>query len=92
MLTNFSNPTQIPDLTKAKNVAIVTVSVVIPLDGVRAGDHLDVHVASMASATSLLHGELFISPMLGLQPPGSKKPSPIYAFHTGRWKSRTPPR
>ena len=83
LLTNFSNATQVADLTKAQNFAIVTLTVVIPGEGVRDGDHLDVHVASMGAATSLLHGQLFISPMLGPLPKGAKQGSGIYALSEG---------
>ncbi len=83
LLTNFSNATQVSDLTKAQNVAIVSLTVVVPGDGVRDGDHLDVHVASMGAATSLLHGQLFICPMLGPLPKGAKQGSGIYALSEG---------
>ena len=83
LLTNFSNNTQVADLTKAQNVAIVTLTAVIPENGVRDGDHLDVHISSMAAATSLRGGRLFISPMLGPLPKGTKQGSGIYALAEG---------
>src|SRR3954465_7262540 len=63
MLTRFANPTQVIDLTKATNIAIVNVTATVPGTGVRNGDHIDLHVASAGAATSLHGGRLFVCPM-----------------------------
>lgn len=83
LLTNFSNATQVTELTKAQNVAIVSLTAVIPGSGVRDGDHLDVHVTSMGAATSLKNGRLFVCPMLGPRPQGARQSSIIFAMSEG---------
>ncbi len=82
MLTNFSNPTQVADLSKAQNVAIVSLTAVVPGSGVRDGEHLDVHITSIGAATSLKGGRLFVCPMLGPHPSGAKQ-GKIYALSEG---------
>jgi flagellar P-ring protein FlgI len=42
----------------------------VPANGVRDGDHLDVHVTSLGAATSLKGGRLFVTPMQGPTPDG----------------------
>jgi flagellar P-ring protein precursor FlgI len=65
LLTKFSDPTTVTELANASNVAIVQLTATIPANGVRNGDHVDVHVTSIGAATSLHGGRLFLSPMLG---------------------------
>ena len=59
MLSNFGNPIiRIDELDGAKNVAIVSVEAVLPENGIREGDRVDVHVSSIGRAKSLLGGRL----------------------------------
>ncbi len=51
------------ELTDARNVAMVYVSVKLPANGVREGDTLDVHVAAVA-AKSLAGGRLIMTPLI----------------------------
>jgi flagellar P-ring protein precursor FlgI len=84
MLTRFSNATAVPDLSKAQNVAIVTVTAVVPSNGVRDGDHLDLRVMSIGAATSLKGGRLFVCPMKGPLPGNDKQGGGgIYALAEG---------
>lgn len=63
-LTEFSNPVlDLEELKNAKNVAIVSVEVVLPGDGVREGDRLDVQVTSVGAAKSLAGGRLIVTPL-----------------------------
>jgi flagellar P-ring protein precursor FlgI len=79
VLTKLGYATQLLDLAKAQNVAIVLLRAVIPSDGVHKGDHIDVRVASLGAATSLKGGTLFICPMSGPDPRDSR----IYGFSSG---------
>lgn len=83
MLTRFADPTQVVDLTKASNVAIVNVTATVPGTGVRNGDHIDLHVASAGAATSLHGGRLFVCPMTGPLPRGDKSDSGVFALSEG---------
>ncbi|HLL91076.1 MAG TPA: flagellar basal body P-ring protein FlgI [Tepidisphaeraceae bacterium] len=65
MLAKFANPVELRELSNANNVAIVSVTVVVPPDGVRDGDKLDVLVMSNGAASSLNKGVLFVTPLLG---------------------------
>src|SRR5437588_4613177 len=65
LLSKFSDPTTVAELANAQNVAIVQLTATIPPNGVRNGDHVDVHVTSIGAAVSLHGGRLFVSPMLG---------------------------
>ncbi len=56
------------ELKDAKNVALVTLSAKIPAHGIRDGDPIDVHVASIGPAKSLEGGRLFIVPLTGPLP------------------------
>jgi flagellar P-ring protein precursor FlgI len=76
LLTKFADPTTVADLTDASNVAIVMVTTTMPPNGVRNGDHLDVHVFSTGAATSLKYGQLFMAAMMG---PNGKPYIPIDA-------------
>lgn len=66
------------DLKSTKNVAMVALSVNVPANGVREGDHLDVHVSTIGPAKSLQGGRLFLIPMTGPLPG-----SDIYAYAEG---------
>jgi flagellar P-ring protein FlgI len=83
MLTKFANPTGVADLSKAQNVAIVAVTAVVPANGVRNGDHIDLRVMSTGAATSLHGGHLFVCPMTGPLPRGDKRETGIFALSEG---------
>src|SRR5438552_6280767 len=53
MLSKFSDPATVQELSKVGNVALVSITATIPADGVRNGDKLDVYVTSLGSASSL---------------------------------------
>ncbi len=83
MLTRFADPTNVVDLTKAQNVALVSLIATVPATGVRDGDHLDVHIMSVGAAASLKGGRLFVCPMQGPMPRGDKQGSAIFALSEG---------
>lgn len=56
------------DLAKAKSVAMVAITAVIPAQGARADDTLDVFVTTTHTSTSLAGGRLFLSPLAGPLP------------------------
>jgi len=63
-LTEFSSPVLLlDDLKNAKNVAVVNLEVVLPENGVREGDRLDVQVTSLGGCKSLQGGRLIITPL-----------------------------
>ena len=78
MLGKFNDETTIQELAHAQNVAIVNLTATVPSTGAIHGDHLDVRVASLGSATTLKGGRLFVCPMQG-PVPGSG----IYALAEG---------
>ena len=78
MMAKFGDPTTVAELTKAQNVAVVQLTAVVPSNGARNGDHIDVHVLSAGAAASLKGGRLFIAPMQGPIPNGG-----IYAMSEG---------
>lgn len=64
LLANLGNPVlSLEELIKADAYAIVQVSMEIPAMGVREGDRLDVHVATLFNAQSLAGGRLIVSPL-----------------------------
>src|SRR4051795_2295216 len=63
MLSKFSDPATVQELSKVGNVALVSITATIPADGVRNGDKLDVYVTSIGSAASLKNGRLFVTPL-----------------------------
>jgi len=85
MLSQFADPVTAEELTKVQNVAVVALEATIPSNGVRDGDHIDVHVMSLGAATSLYHGRLFISPLLSPVPHGV-----TYAMAEGPLKLEDP--
>lgn len=56
------------ELKDAKNVAIVEVEAILPEEGVREGDRVDVRVVSAAGAKSLAGGHLFMTPLVSGNP------------------------
>ncbi|HEY4759232.1 MAG TPA: flagellar basal body P-ring protein FlgI [Thermoguttaceae bacterium] len=67
------------EIKDTKNVALVTVTAVIPATGARQGDKIDCVVSSIGSAKSLAGGRLFLAPLIG---PDRNNPR-IYAFAEG---------
>jgi flagellar P-ring protein precursor FlgI len=65
MLGKFADPVTARELEKVNNVAIVSLTAVVPPNGVREGDKIDVHVKSVGAAKSLRGGRLFVAPMTG---------------------------
>ncbi|WP_428388809.1 flagellar basal body P-ring protein FlgI [Mucisphaera sp.] len=53
------------ELRSVNNVALVSLTVTVPAEGIREGDLLDVEVASIGQATSLVNGRLFMVPLVG---------------------------
>jgi len=66
------------ELQDSENVALVTLSAELPRAGVREGDRVDVHVASIGPAESLEGGRLFLVPMIG-----PHKNSRVFAYAEG---------
>jgi flagellar P-ring protein FlgI len=69
----------IDEIKDAKNVALVTVTAIIPATGARQGDKLDCVISSVGSAKSLAGGRLFLTPLIG---PNRTDPK-VYAFAEG---------
>jgi flagellar P-ring protein FlgI len=69
----------IDEIKDTKNVALVTVTAVIPASGARQGDKIDCVISSIGSAKSLAGGRLFLTPLIG---PDRNNPR-IYAFAEG---------
>jgi flagellar P-ring protein precursor FlgI len=80
MLGKFADPATAAELTKSGNVAIVNITATIPSTGAREGDHIDVHVTSLGSASTLKGGRLFVCPMTGPMPTPNQ---PIFALSEG---------
>src|SRR3954462_15142071 len=51
VLKNFSDPTTVKQLGNVQNVAVVSLTITIPSNGARNGDHLDVYVTSIGAAS-----------------------------------------
>ena len=56
------------ELKEAKNVALVSVTVIVPPGGARQGDKLDCIVSSIGSAKTLAGGRLYWTPLMGPNP------------------------
>jgi flagellar P-ring protein FlgI len=77
-----ANGNPIPDLrelAKAKSAALVFIEVVIPREGGRRDDQLDVYITTSHSAQSLMGGRLLLAPMLG----PLAGDDTVYAFASG---------
>jgi flagellar P-ring protein precursor FlgI len=85
MLAKFADKVTVQELNKAANVAVVSLNATIPSTGARQGDHVDVRVTSLGSATSLKGGRLFICPMVGPRPD-----SGVFALAEGRVELEDP--
>jgi flagellar P-ring protein precursor FlgI len=68
MLGKFNDRAEIRELTNVANVALVSVTAVLPPRTVRNGDKIDVYVSSLGAATSLKGGRLLIMPLQGPTP------------------------
>ncbi len=66
------------ELAKSKSAALVAIECVIPPQGARVGDNLDVFITTTHSATSLAGGRLFLSPLSGPLPGQG-----VFAFASG---------
>ncbi len=69
----------IDEFKNAKNIAVVEVEAVLPADGVREGDRVDVTVISAGAAKSLAGGQLFMCPLVGPNPQDNR----IWALASG---------
>jgi flagellar P-ring protein precursor FlgI len=78
MLSKFGDPATVSELTKAQNVAVVSLTAVVPSVGAGYGDHIDVYVTTIGAAASIKGGRLFVAPMQGTIPNGG-----IYAMSQG---------
>jgi len=67
------------DLRKAKNVAVVMVTVTVPKEGAREGDKLDCVVSSIGGAKSLEGGFLLTTPLRG----PLRNSTQVYGFASG---------
>ena len=65
MLEKLGNPSEIQDLTKAKNFAYVIVTAELGRNGVCEGDKIDVQVHTFFNAKSLEGGTLLLTPLRG---------------------------
>ena len=86
IMKNAPGRNLLTELKDTKNVALVTVSAVIPAAGARQGDKIDCIVSSIGSAKSLVGGRLFLTPLIG---PDPKNPR-VYAFAEGPITIETP--
>src|SRR4051794_40293229 len=65
MLSKFADPTTVKELANAQNVALVSITATLPVDGVKEGEAIDCYVTSLGAAQSLKGGRLFVVPMMG---------------------------
>src|SRR5438552_18961568 len=63
MLGKFNDRAELRELTNVSNVALVSVTAVLPPRTVRNGDKIDVYVMSLGAATSLKGGRLLSMPL-----------------------------
>lgn len=61
----IDDQTSLRELEDSSSVALVMVEATVPAEGVREGDLLDVQVATVGPAESLVGGRLFLVPMVG---------------------------
>jgi flagellar P-ring protein precursor FlgI len=65
----FANPiNNLAALKDVKNVAIVQIEAVLPQDGAREGERIDVHISSIGAAKSLAGGRLLLTPLVSPHP------------------------
>ncbi len=81
LMNHLGDPTaRTSDLKDASNVALVTVVATLPNSGVREGDKVNVQIASIGAAKSLVGGRLFMTP---LYPPVPDPNAPVFAYAEG---------
>ncbi len=81
VLEQFANPVVFKDdLKNTKNIAIVMVEAVLPENGVREGDRVDVHLSAIGACKALTGGRLLITPMLQ---GADKNDTTVYAMASG---------
>ncbi len=69
LYNRFANPiNNLAALRDTKNVAIVQIEAVLPRDGAREGDRVDVRLSSIGSAKSLQGGRLLLTPLISPHP------------------------
>src|SRR5947208_1238189 len=68
MLGKFNDRAELRELGNVANVALVSVTAVLPPRTVRNGDKIDVYVMSLGATTSLKGGRLLIMPLQGPTP------------------------
>ena len=78
MLSKYADETTIKELANVQNVALVSITATVPVDGIRAGEPVDCYVTSLGAAGSLRGGRLFVTPMTGPIPGGD-----IFALSQG---------
>ena len=78
MLSKYADETTIRELANVQNVALVSITATVPVDGIRAGEPVDCYVTSLGAAASLKGGRLFVTPMTGPIPGGD-----IFALSQG---------
>lgn len=86
-LRRLGNPVaDFAELRNSRSAALVMVTCTIPPMGAAVGDVYDVRVATLHSATSLLGGQLIISPLLSSNPEDPL----IYAYGEGALRLEDP--
>ncbi|MHB8951732.1 MAG: flagellar basal body P-ring protein FlgI [Pirellulaceae bacterium] len=71
------------DNLNPKNVALVTVTADVPVEGGRQGDEIECTISAI-NAKSLVGGTLMITPLIGPVPPSDDGPDPVvYALAQG---------
>lgn len=63
ILARKHSPTDLKELSDAKNVALVWIDATVPKTGLRRGQRIDCYVSSMFGAKSLRGGRLLVSPL-----------------------------
>jgi flagellar P-ring protein FlgI len=63
ILARKHSPTDLKELSDARNVALVWIDAAVPKTGLRRGQRIDCYVSSMFGAKSLRGGRLLVSPL-----------------------------
>lgn len=80
LYSHFANPVNnLASLKDVKNVAVVTIEAVLPRDGAREGDRVDVRISSTGAAKSLQGGRLLVTPLISHNPDDPR----IFAYASG---------
>ncbi|NOT00811.1 MAG: flagellar basal body P-ring protein FlgI [Phycisphaerales bacterium] len=79
-LGNLAAPINaLEELKDTRNVALVLLDAIVPENGAREGDRVDVHVSAIGSAKSLAGGRLVVTPLVYADPHVTK----VFAFASG---------